>query len=155
MSMWIYLRTVEPGDMPADTAGFDAFFDMEDDEMRRWAELGEATWLEDCFFQLAELYCPPGEQVGVNELPVFGGHHVLDPAGGPGHVALDPAGVVQAAAFLREVSFADRWQAWARLRSSDPYEGLQEHLAREHDELTAFYATAAEQGRAVAKTFSF
>ncbi|MGW8886307.1 hypothetical protein [Streptomyces sp. NPDC055749] len=155
MSMWIYFQGLESPELPPDSAGFDALFDVEFDELRRRVRAGEAVWLESGFFQLNELYWPRSEPGGDRELPVFGGRHIPDPCGGPGHATLDPPDVVRAAAHLEGVSFSDQWQEWRQLPSSDPDEELRERLAEYHEDLRAFYGRSAERGWAVAKHFSF
>jgi hypothetical protein len=153
--MWIYLRGLEPSNLPGDSEGFEALFDVEFDELRQWVRSGEAVWLESGFFQLNELYWPPSKPGGDGELPVFGGRHIPDPGRGPGHVALDSPDVVRAAAYLEGVSFPDLWKEWRQLPSSHPDEELRKRLARYHENLQAFYGRSAERGWAVAKYFSF
>ncbi|NWF25750.1 DUF1877 family protein [Streptomyces sp. PKU-EA00015] len=155
MSMWIYSQGLESSGLPEDAAGFEALFDVEFDELRRRVRAGGAVWLESGFFQLNELYWPRSEPGGDRELPVFGGRHIPDPGGGPGHAVLEPPEVARAAAYLEGVSFPDRWQKWRQLPSSHSDEELRERLAEYHEDLRAFYARSAERGWSVVKHFSF
>jgi hypothetical protein len=155
VSMWIYFQGLDSSGLPGDSAGFEALFDVEFDELRQRVRAGEAVWLESGFFQLHGLYGPRWEPGGDWELPVFGGRHIPDPGGGPGHVALDPPDVVRTAAYLEGVSFPDRWQEWRQPPSAEPDEELLECLAQHHEDLRAFYRSSAERGWAVAKHFSF
>ncbi|MGW1373147.1 DUF1877 family protein [Streptomyces sp. NPDC002446] len=142
-------------ELPEDASDCEALFDVEFDELRRRVRAGDAVWLESDFFQLNELYWPRSESGGDRELPVFGGRHIPDSGGGPGHVVLDPPEVARAAAYLEGVSFPDRWQEWRQLPSSQPDEELRECLARYHEDLRAFYRRSAERGLAVVKHFAF
>lgn len=153
--MWIYFQGLESSGLPGDAAGFEALFDVEFDELRRRVRAGEAVWLERVFAQLHELYLLRSEPAGDGELPVFGGRHIPDPGGGPGHVALDPPDVARAAAYLEGLSLPDRWQERRQLPSSKPDEELWERLAQYHEDLRAFYRRSAERSWAVAKYFSF
>jgi hypothetical protein len=164
--MWIYFLGLESSGLPGDAAGFKALFDVEFDELRQWARAGEAVWLESGFFELNDVYLPRHSPGGDRELPVFGGRHIPDPGGGPGHLALDPPDVARAAAYMEGVSFPDLWQRWRQLPSSDPHdpaelrrrhadEELRECLAEYHEDLRVFYGRSAERGWAVAKYFSF
>ncbi|RAO03693.1 hypothetical protein GAR05_00673 [Micromonospora saelicesensis] len=153
--MWLYFQGLESSDLPVNSAGFDALFDVEFDELRRRVRTGTAAWLESGFFQLNELYLLQSQLGGDQELPVFGGRHIPDPAGGPGHVALDPSEVARTAAYLGGVSFPDRWQEWQQLPLSESDEELRERLAQYHEDLQALYASSAERGWAVVKHFSF
>ncbi len=153
--MWICFQGLESSELPENAAGFEALFDVEFDELRRRVRAGGAVWLEWGFFQLGEVYWPPSEPGGERDLPVFGGRHIPDPGGGPGHVALAPPDVARAAAYLESASFPDLWREWQQLPSSKPDEELREHLAQYHEDLRSFYVRAAERGWAVAKHFSF
>ncbi|GAA4585610.1 hypothetical protein GCM10023194_28820 [Planotetraspora phitsanulokensis] len=153
--MWVYFQGLESSGLPEDAAGFEALFDVEFDELRRRVRAGDAVWLESGFFQLNELYSPRSEPGGDWEFPVFGGRHIQDPGGGPGHAVLEPPGVARAAAYLEGVSFPDRWQEWRQLPSSYSHEELRERLAQDHEDLRAFYGRSAERGWAVVKHFSF
>ncbi|MEU6575220.1 DUF1877 family protein [Streptomyces sp. NPDC046805] len=155
MSMWIYFQALAPSELPAEAADFEALFDVEFDELRRRVRAGDAVWLEHDFFPLNELYRTPSQSAGDGEFAVFGGRHIPDPGGGPGHVALDPPDVARAAAYLEGVSFPDLWEEWRQQPSSRLGEPPREHLARDHEELRVFYGRAAERGWAVARYFSF
>ncbi|MFD8008972.1 hypothetical protein [Streptomyces sp. NPDC058955] len=148
MSMWIYFQALPASAVPADQAGCDAFFDIEFDEMDRRVEAGEAVWLTHGFFQLHDVYFPRGGQDADGELPVFGGDHIEDPAGGPGHLAMTPEDVARAAAFLARADFTGLWADCTDT-------GLRDHLAADHAELRTFYARTAESGLSVLKHFSF
>ncbi|MFI8191913.1 hypothetical protein ACIF8T_24450 [Streptomyces sp. NPDC085946] len=156
MSMWIYLQGMKPSDLPRDLAAVEALFDVEFDELRQRVRAGRAVWLERGFFELNEIYRPRSEPDGDRELPVFGGRHIPDPGGGPGHVVLEPAEVARAAVYLEGASFSDlclEW--WSQLPPSEQDEELREHLTQCHGDLRSFYGRSAEQGRAVVKYFSF
>lgn len=153
--MWIYLQGLESSDLPVDPAGFDALFDVEFDELRRRVRAGTAAWLERGFFQLNELYLLQSQLGADRELPVFGGRHIPDPGGGPGHVTLDPPEVVRTAAHLGRVSFPDLWEEWRQLPSSESDDELRERLAQHHEDLRVLYGNSAERGWAVVKHFSF
>ncbi|MEU3605138.1 DUF1877 family protein [Streptomyces sp. NPDC035033] len=150
MSMWIFLQALPPSAVPADHAGCDAFFDLDFDELGRRVEAGDAVWLNHGFFQLNEVYWPPATPGGDPELPVFGGRHIEDPGGGPGHTALTPEEVARAAAFLARTDFPTLWNAREETDAD-----LRDHLAANHAELRAFYARAARRGLSVLKHFSF
>ncbi|WP_285581959.1 DUF1877 family protein [Actinoallomurus iriomotensis] len=164
--MWICFLGLQSSGFPGDAADFEALFDVKFDELRQWVRAGEAVWLESGFFELNEVYRPRHSPGGDRELPVFGGRHIPDPGGGPGHVALDPPDVARAAAYLERVSFPDLWQEWrqlpsanardlAELRRRHADEELRERLTEYHEALRAFYGSSAERGWAVAKSFSF
>jgi hypothetical protein len=153
--MWIYFQGLESSGLPEDAAGFEALFDVEFDELRRRVRAGDAVWLESGFFQLNELYSPRSKPGGDGELPIFGGCHIPDPGGGPGHAVLEPAEVARAAAYLEGVSFPHRWQGWRQLPSSNSDEELRGRLARYHEDLRAFYGRSVERGWSVVKHFSF
>ncbi|WP_433265851.1 hypothetical protein ACQPWR_01395 [Micromonospora vinacea] len=155
MSMWIYFQGLESSELPVHPAGFNALFDVEFDELRRRVRAGTAAWLEGGFFQLNDLYLLQSQHGDDRELPVFGGRHIPDPGGGPGHVTLDAPEVARTAAYLGRVSFPDSWHEWRQLPSSDSDDELRERLAQYHEDIRGFYASSAKRGWAVVKHFSF
>lgn len=156
MSMWVYFRSLEASRLPEDNDGFEALFDVEFEDLRAWERAGEGVWLERGFFQLNDLYRSPSpRRADDGELAVFGGRHIPAPGSGPGHVAVDPPDVARAAAFLESASFPELWQRYVRVTSPAPDDELRETLAGHHEDLLAFYRTAATRGWAVARYFCF
>ncbi|MBT2507243.1 DUF1877 family protein [Streptomyces sp. ISL-98] len=96
---------------------------------------------------------PPGPE----ELPVLGGRPVPYPDHQlPPFVVLTPPQVAAAAAYLATVSFDALWQAGREDLTKlygQPYDAseVRDHFAGCHSELRAFYARAADEGRAVVK----